>query len=115
MSTPERGRRLWSDDVAAALGIKRSSVIYGASRTKRRKAQGIAPSLVDVPIPAGRRKRKITTEDGQPRTVLSPWWWEADILATRAARERVGQPGPRQADGRFVTEQSPPPAQARPA
>ncbi len=84
----DKGRRLWAEDVAALLGVLPRTVIFSASKTKRKPAR--ERSLVDMPLPAGRRRRQVETNAGQPRTVVSPWWHEADILACQAARRAAG-------------------------
>jgi hypothetical protein len=84
----DKGRQLWAEDVGALLGVTARTVVFSASKTKR-KAKA-ARTACDLPLPAGRRRRQVRTSQGKPRTVVSPWWHEADIMACRDARREAG-------------------------
>jgi len=86
--TDDKGRQLWAEDVAAVLGVTARTVIFSASKTKRKPAA--KRTACDLPLPAGRRRRTVHTSKGQPRRVVSPWWWEDDITACRNARAAAG-------------------------
>ena len=86
--TADKGRQLWAEDVADVLGVTARTVVFSASKTRRTPVGKRKPT--DLPLPAGRRRRTVHTTTGQPRRVLSPWWWEADIQACYEAREIGG-------------------------
>jgi hypothetical protein len=103
-------RLLWPEEVAEMCGIEPRSVIFYASQRRRHERAEQAAgepagtrTAYDIPAPAGRERRVVRTQEGAPRTVVSPQWREAEItawreaLAARPAPARSHEPG----TGRF--------------
>jgi hypothetical protein len=84
------GPLLWPEEVAARLGVQYSTVIYNASKTRRRKAarQPIRPT--DMPLPYDHKVRQVPAQHGKVRYVKTPRWQVTVIDAYIAARREAG-------------------------